>query len=95
MNKLITLTLDLVPDDQSAFQKAFSRLQSRFGEQGVETRLYRDLSHPNRFMLAVYTDSEFEEITRWLHEDKDIQACFAQMREAESRVLISAMQQVA
>ena len=91
----MTLTFDLVPDDQSAFRKAFDRMQIRLTEHGVETRLYRDLSHANRFVVAFDTAGDFDVITRWLHEESDIRSCFDQLREAESRILVSAMQQVA
>jgi hypothetical protein len=94
MKKLITMTFEMVPDEHHAFETAFGQLKSLLDARNVQSSLYRDLSRANRFMLTFHTESTLDEITQLIQEDAAAKQCFEQMKETESRIVISAMEQV-
>lgn len=94
MKKLMTMTFEMVPDEHQSFKAAFERLKTLLLGRGVDSCLYRDLSHGNRFMLTFLTSASLDEITLLIQQDPEAKACFAQMKETESRVVVSALQQV-
>jgi len=94
MKKLMTMTFEMVPDEHQAFQASFERLKTLLVGRDVESSLYRDLSHGNRFMLTFLTSASLDEITLLIQQDPEAQQCFAQMKGTESRIVVSALQQV-
>lgn len=89
------MTFEMVPDEHSSIKKAFTQLKEILGAKDVESSLYRDLNHANRFMIAFYTESDLEEITNLIQQDEQTKHCFEQMKSAESRIIVNALEQVA
>lgn len=91
---LITFTFDIVGDEQAPLVKLIEKLQSEIREEGFVVSLFREVSNPTRLMQTIITERSVEELTSMIHQRPQAKAVFEKIKESESRLVLSIMEQV-
>lgn len=94
MMNLILFSFELEQEDQEEFIHIVEELQGYWNEQGFTVSLFSDMNRKNRFLQTILTDRTIEELTHLIQSDPDIQAMFDRIRDSESRVTVSCMEQI-
>ncbi len=91
---LILFSFDLEQEDQCGFIKVVEKLQDCWEEQGFTVSLFCDMNHKNRFLQTILTDKTIDELSHLIQNNPDIQAMFDRIRDSESHVVVSCMEQI-
>ena len=91
---LITFTYELIKDGQAELVEAVEALKESWGDQGFTVSLFRDMSQQDRFLHIFLTEKSIDELTDMIQNDPRAKAVFDRVRESESRVVVSYMEQI-
>ncbi len=91
---LILFSFDLQQKDQQRFIRDVEKMQDYWKEQGFIVSLFWDMNRKNRFLQTILTDKTIDELSQLIQSHPDMQALFDQLRDSESRVVVSCMEQI-
>jgi hypothetical protein len=91
---LILFSFDLEQEDQQEFIQAVEALQIHWKEQGFIVSLFWDANQRNRFLQTILTERSVDELTHLIQNDPYAQAMFDRIRDSESHLVVSYMEQV-
>lgn len=91
---LILFSFDLEQEDQRDFIQAVEGLQEYWKEQGFIVSLFWDVNEKKHFLQTILTDKKIDELTNLIQSDQHIQAMFDRIRESESHMVVSCMEQI-
>ena len=91
---MITFSFEITKEGQSDLVRAIETLKEQLRNQGYTISLFRDTSHQNRFLQIFLTDKTVDELTDMIHREPEAKAVFEKIKESESRVVVSCMEQI-
>ena len=87
-------SFEIAKEGQSDIVQAIEMLKEQLRHQGYTISLFRDASHQDRFLQIVLTDKTVDELTNVIHKEPEAKAVFEKIKESESRVVVSCMEQI-
>ena len=91
---LILFSFDLEQGDQLEFIQVVEELQEYWKEQGFIVSLFRDVNERKHFLQTILTDKKIDKLTDLIQNDQHVQAMFDRIRDSESHVVVSCMEQI-
>ena len=91
---LILFSFELEQADQQEFIQAVEVLQDHWKEQGFIVSLFLDANQRTRFLQTILTEKSVEELTHLIQNDPYAQAMFDRIRDSESHLVVSYLEQV-
>ncbi len=91
---LILFSFDLEQEDQREFIDTVEELQDYWQERGFVVSLFWDTNRKNRFLQTLLTEKTVDELTELIQNDPHIKAMFSCLKDSESRLVVSCMEQI-
>ena len=94
MMNLITVTFELIQQKQIELIQMMEELSDFWNEKGFTVSLFRETTKQNCFVLLLLSEKHVDDLTILIQNEPKIRDLFQRLRESESRVVISSMEQI-
>ncbi|MCJ7812863.1 hypothetical protein MUP95_06050 [bacterium] len=91
---LILFSFDLEQEDQHKFIETVEELQDYWQERGFVVSLFWDTNRKNRFLQTLLTEKTVNELTDLIQNDPYIKAMFSRLKDSETHLVVSCMEQI-
>ena len=91
---LLTFTFQSAENLQTELVQAIETLRNALADQNVTVSLFRDTSQQNRFFQIMLTEKSVEEVTEIIQTHPLAKSVFEKIKDSESRIVVTCMEQV-
>ena len=91
---LITVSFELIQENQLEFIQAFERIADVWKQMGFTVSLFRETGDKNSFTLLLLSENNIDVLTELIQKEPPIRDLFEKMKESECSIAVSSMEQI-